>query len=40
MLLKRGIEISSAQRNMIQLVALLGYWEVANNIAVLLFTCW
>ena len=29
------------QRNMIQLVALLAMWEVANdNIAVHLFTCW
>ena len=31
------------QRNIIQLVALMGYamWEVANdNVVVLLFTCW
>ena len=39
MLLKRGIEIGSA--NMIKLIALMGYVEVANvNIVVLLFTCW
>ena len=38
-LLKRGIEIGSA--NMIKLVALMVYVEVANdNIVVLLFTWW
>ena len=39
MLLKRDIEIGSA--NMIKLIALMGYVEVANhNIVVLLFTWW
>ena len=39
MLLKRGMEIGSA--NMIKLIALMGYGEVANNnIVVLLFTRW
>ena len=38
-LLKRGMEIGSA--NMIKLIALMGYGEVANdNIVVLLFTRW
>ena len=39
MLLKRGIKIGSS--NMIKLIALMGYVEVANdNIVVLLFTWW